>query len=126
MTGVQHMAIVTVTPDSTSGTPRMYRAIAGDRQAIGPTVGDAVNAVTEPAGDPAEMTVVVVQPMRPDRFFGAEQIHRLKELMTKWRAAMNAGTVLPADEQAELDDLVQAELEAMIERTKALGGPRPT
>jgi hypothetical protein len=120
------MATVSVFPDSAGSPARLYRAIAGDRQAVGLTVGGAVDAVTEPMGEPTETTVVIVQPMRPDRFFGAEQIRRLRELMTKWRAALDAGTVLPADEQAELNGLVQAELEAMIERTKALAGPRPT
>jgi hypothetical protein len=119
------MSTIAVSPDSASSSPMMFRAIAGDREGIGPTVGDAVNAVTGPSAEVGETTLVIVQPMRPDRFFGAEQIRRLKELMTKWRDALNAGAKIPAGEQAELDALVAAELEAMIERTKALGNPSP-
>ena len=116
------MSNVSVFPDASNTTPRLYRAVAGDREAVGLTVGDAVNGVTEPMGDPSETMLILVQPMQPDRFFNAEQIHRLKELMTKWRTALNAGTALPAAEQAELDDLVRVEWEGMIERTKALAG----
>lgn len=93
----------------------MYRATAGDREGIGPTAGGAANAVTAAAGGLGETTLAIVQPMRPDRFVSAVQIQRLQELMTKRRVALDAGTALPADEQAELDALVQAELEAFIE-----------
>lgn len=120
------MNTVSVFPESGNSRPQMYRAIAGDREGIGPTVGDAVNAVTAAVGGPGETTLVIVQPMRPDRFVSAVQIQRLQELMTKWRVALDPGTALPADEQAGLDTLVQAELEAFIERTKALSTPRPT
>jgi hypothetical protein len=116
------MTTVSVFPENPPPS-RVYRAVAGERQAVGPTVGDAVNAVTAQMGDPDETTLVIVQPMRPDRFFTAEQIRRLGDLMGKWRAARDAGSALPQDEQAELDALVQAELESMIERTKALATP---
>ena len=37
--------------------------------------------------------------------------------MARWRAARDTGTTLPAEEQAELDTLVEAEVQAAIERT---------
>ncbi|HEX3147714.1 MAG TPA: hypothetical protein VHR66_06495 [Gemmataceae bacterium] len=117
------MSTITVIPDSAAASACMYRARAGDREAIGPTVGDAVNGVTDQVNGPQETTLIIVQPMKPDRFFNAEQIRRLKDLMAKWRAALNGGNTLPPEEQAELDDLVRAELDGMIERTKALGEP---
>lgn len=118
------MTTISVFPDTTNPSVRLYRATAGEREAVGPTVGDAVKAVTDEMGDPEETTLIIVQPMQPDRFFNADQVRRLRELMTKWRAALNSGTKLPPAEQAELDGLVQAEWEGMIERTKALAGQR--
>ena len=119
------MTTISVFPEPTNPPARLYRAIAGEREAVWPTIGDAVKAVTDQMGDPQETTLIVVQPMQPDRFFNAEQMNRLRELMTKWRAALNSGTKLPPDELAELDDLVQAEFAAMIERSKALASQLP-
>jgi hypothetical protein len=56
----------------------------------------------------------------PDRFFPAAQQRRLAELMSRWRAARDAGSDLPPEEKAELDALVQAELEATSKRAKAI------
>ena len=119
------MTTISVFPDTTGSPVRLYRAVAGEREAVGPTVGDALKAVTDQMGDPQETTVIIVQPMQPDRFFNADQVRRLRELMTKWRVALNSGARLPPDEQAELDSLVQAELDGMVERTKALAGQAP-
>jgi hypothetical protein len=58
--------------------------------------------------------------MKPDAFFAAAQIQRLADLMAKWRTARDAGVTLPADEQAELDALIQAELGAATERAAAM------
>lgn len=63
-------------------------------------------------------------PGPPDRFFTAEQIARLQELMAVWRTARDTGAVLDADEQVELDGLVSAELQGMIERTRERFGHR--
>ena len=115
------MSTISVFPDETNAATRMYRATSGDREAVGLTVGDAVNGLADQNGSFQETTLVIVQPMKPDRFFTADQISRLQKLMTKWRAALNQGAALPADEQSELNGLVQAELEGMIERTKSLG-----
>jgi hypothetical protein len=61
-----------------------------------------------------------VQHRRPDEFFTAEQGQRLQELMGRWRAARDAQTALPPEEQAELDALVQAELRGAAARAAAL------
>jgi hypothetical protein len=100
--------------------PRAYKAVSGERTAVGPTIGDAFKNLADQIGDPDETTFVVIQPMRPDRFFGAEQVRRLTELMAKWRAARDSGSSLPEAEQAELDSLVEAELEGTIRRSQAI------
>ena len=61
-----------------------------------------------------------VQGRCPDRVFGAEQQRRLAELMDLWRMARDRGTGLPAAEQAELDALIEAELNAAADRAAAL------
>lgn len=48
----------------------------------------------------------------PDRFFDADQQRRLGELMSSWHQARDADTVLPPDEQDELDALIETELYA--------------
>jgi hypothetical protein len=40
--------------------------------------------------------------------------------MSRWRAARDAGSELPPEERAELDALVEAELEATSRRAQAI------
>jgi hypothetical protein len=54
------------------------------------------------------------------QFFTAEQQQRLTELISIWRTARDRGDTLPAEQQAELDDLIEAELDATAERAKAI------
>ncbi|HWG41618.1 MAG TPA: hypothetical protein VN688_02450 [Gemmataceae bacterium] len=44
----------------------------------------------------------------------------MTELLARWRAARDAGTPLPSQEQAELDALVEAELRAATKRSAVL------
>jgi hypothetical protein len=64
--------------------------------------------------------LLVVQHLRPDEFFTAQQQQRLQELMNRWRAARDAQRSLPCEEQAELDGLVEAEVRAAAQRAAAL------
>ena len=56
----------------------------------------------------------------PDQFFTAEQQKRLAELMTIWSTARDLGETLPPGKQSELDGLIEAELYATVERSKAV------
>ncbi len=58
--------------------------------------------------------------MQPDSFFNAAQVQRLTELMDRWRAARDAGQPFPEQEQAELNALIETELQAAIKRSAAL------
>ena len=60
-----------------------------------------------------------MQPLQADEFFTADQRRRLEDLMARWRAARDAGLSLPADEQAELEALARAEVEAAGRRAAA-------
>lgn len=97
-----------------------YRAVAGDKQSHGKTAGEALDALTAQLSEGEASTLVIVQSLRPDRFFSAAQLQRLAELMARWRAARDMGETLPVDEQSELEALVEAELRAAARRAGAL------
>jgi hypothetical protein len=119
------MTTIILIPENPPTSPPSFRAIAGDVQALGATAGQALDAVTAQLGGPAGTTLVVVQPMQPDAWFTAEQRQRLADLMARWRAARDAGAPFPPEEQAELESLVQAELQAAVQRSAALARQLP-
>jgi hypothetical protein len=94
--------------------------VAGNRQSTGKTVGEALDALTAQLDPEESGTMFIVQNLRPDRFFTAVQQQRLASLMSRWRDARDAGTVLSTEEQAELEALVEAELQAATKRADAL------
>jgi hypothetical protein len=55
-----------------------------------------------------------------DRFFTNEQRQRLAELMGMWRAARDTSGQLPPEQQAELESLVEAQLEGAARRAEAM------
>jgi hypothetical protein len=114
------MNTITIFPEDPQAQTSRFRAVAGEKQSVGATAGEALDALTAQLGEPRSTTLVVVQPMQADALFTAEQQQRLAELMARWRAAREAGTALPPLEQAELDALVEAELRAAVQRTAAL------
>jgi hypothetical protein len=65
-------------------------------------------------------TLIIVQSLRPDRFFTAAQQQRLDALMARWRTLRDRGAPLPADDYAELEALIAAELQASAARAAAL------
>lgn len=114
------MTKVAILSEPTDTGDVAYRAIAGARQSVGKTAGEALDALTALLPESETGTLVIVQTLKPDRFFTAEQQNRLKELMARWRTARDAGTSLPPDEQAELNALTDAEVRAATERAAAL------
>jgi hypothetical protein len=114
------MTTIAIVPDNPQGSPESFRAIAGDVQSSGATVGQALDAVRAQLNGPEQTTLIVLQPMQPDHLFTAEQQQRLAELLTRWRTARDTGTSLPPQEQAELDSLVEAELRAATVRSADL------
>jgi hypothetical protein len=61
-----------------------------------------------------------MQSFASDPCFTAEQQERLGELMNLWRSARDRGDELSSEQQAELDQLVEVELQAATARTVAL------
>ena len=113
------MTTVAILPVPTEGGTT-YRAVSAEHQTDGRTAGEALDAIVAQLSEDEKGTLVVVQNHRPDKFFAADQQQRLAELMERWRAARNLGPSLSDDEQAELEALVQAELEAATARAEAI------
>lgn len=97
-----------------------YRAVAGQTRSQGRTIGEALDALTTQLPESNSGLFVMVQSLHPDGFFSAAQQQRLGDLMQRWRTANDAGAVLPANVQSELDALVEKELRASAERAGAL------
>ncbi len=114
------MTKIAILPEPTESGGVTYRAMAGLRQSVGKTAGAALDALTASLPDDGASTLVIVQHQRPDEFFTAAQQARLQELLTRWRAARDAGAALPPAEQAELDALTELEVRAAGQRATAL------
>jgi hypothetical protein len=97
------------------GKPR-FRAVAGHRQSVGRTMGEALDALTADWGDDVQETAVLIQRFQPDAHFTEAQHLRMQELLAR-RAT------LTAEERAELEALVDAELDATVARTDSLLRP---
>jgi hypothetical protein len=55
-----------------------------------------------------------------DKFFSAQHQERLTELMSAWRVARDCGETLLPEQQSELDNLIETELAATVERAKEI------
>ena len=106
------MTRIAILPERRENGDTGYRAIAGERQGVGKTAGEALDALTATLPDGESGTLVIVQTCRPDAFFTAKQRERLGELMARWRVARDAGQSLSEAEQSELKALVDAEIRA--------------
>ena len=114
------MTKVAILPIPTAQGALSYRAIAGEKHAQGKTAGEALDALTAQLPADEASTLIIVQHLRPDRFFTAAQQQRLDALMARWRTARDQGATLPTDEQTELEALIEAELQASADRAATL------
>lgn len=111
------MTSIAVRPEAgEAGEPR-FRAIAGDRQSVGRTMGEALDALVADWADDVHETAVLIQRFRPDAYFTEAQHRRMRDLLDR-RAALTAA------ERAELEALIDAELDATVARTGGLAGAR--
>ncbi|PZV12861.1 MAG: hypothetical protein DCF20_16920 [Pseudanabaena sp.] len=114
------MTTISILPISSISGEKSYRAIAGDKQWTGKTAGQALDGLTTQLAESEFSALLVIQSFNPDLFFSANQQKRLSELMSLWRVARDRGETLLLDQQAELDALVDAELQAATARTNSL------
>jgi len=110
------MTSIAIRPEGSEGDGPRFRAIAGDRQSTGRTMGEALDALTADWGNDIQEAMVLIRRFQPDAYFTAEQYTRMQELLSR-RASLTAG------ERAELESLVDAELEATVARTDFLVRP---
>jgi hypothetical protein len=113
------MTKIAIVPEPTESGQVAYRAIAGRQQSVGKTAGEALDALSSLMAGQETGAVVIVQRQQPDEFFTAEQQRRLKQLMRQWRLARDGGPALPPAEQAELEELVGAEVRGAGQRAAA-------
>jgi len=97
-----------------------FRAVSARTQTTGRTPGEALDALTSQLGEDDLGTLIIVRGLRADQFFDETQRERLKQLMAQWRQARDSGLTLSADEQSELERLIDAEVLAAAQRTEAL------
>jgi hypothetical protein len=122
------MTTISILPITDESGNLSYRAIsaernsegtAGNQQTIGKTAGQALDALLLQLGQSSSSLSLLIQTFQPDPFFTAAQQQRLSELMELWRTARDQGQLLSPQEQAELDALVNAELQATQQRLNA-------
>jgi hypothetical protein len=97
-----------------------FRAVARGGQSEGRTVGEALDALHGRLTPNNGGTVVLIQPFQSDALFSAAQRQRLEILMARWRMKRDEGDALPAEEQSELQSLIDAELQAADARTQQI------
>jgi hypothetical protein len=114
------MKKVTILPVSESNGDTSYCAVAEDKQSVGKTAGEALDSLTLQFAIHEIDSLVIVQNMRPDPFFTSGQQKQLADLMTRWRIARDTGQTLSNDEQANLNVLIEAELQASEKRALAV------
>lgn len=114
------MTTVAICPVKTEAGSVSYLALAGDKRSQGSTAGEALDALTAQLDSNEAGTLVIVQSRLADEFFAVAQQQRLSDLMERWRAARDGGHALSAEEQVELDALVEAELAASGARAAAI------
>ncbi|HLJ56790.1 MAG TPA: hypothetical protein VKT77_17255 [Chthonomonadaceae bacterium] len=117
------MTKIALLPERTDSSTS-WRAIAGDKQSVGKTAGEALDAITSQLGEDEGGTLIIMQSHRPDEFFAKQQRSRLEFLMAKWRQARDCNSALPQFEQEELQTLVEAEVKASTLRAaREFGAP---
>ena len=112
------MKTVVVTPDYQNG--KYFRAVYNGKESLGKTIGEAVDSLTSQIENGSDETLYIVQRFSPDEFFTANQQKRLSELMNKLHAAQEGAQEFLPEEKAELEKLIEVELEGSARRTEKL------
>ena len=105
------MTAIAIRSDQKETGERQFRAIAGDRQSLGRTRGEALDALTAEWGDSVQETVVLIQRFQPDQYFTQAQYDRMQTLLAR-------RPTLTPEERTELEALIDAEVDATVARTE--------
>lgn len=110
------MTTITILPEE-----KNFRAVAGKKESVGRTVGEAIDKLSEQLSEEENGTLLVIQKQRADKFFGAKEQKRLVELMAK-----KENQTISPEEKTELESLIEAELNGARQRAEELtGGLKP-
>jgi hypothetical protein len=90
-----------------------FCAVAGKRQSLGRTPGEALDALNAQLGESESGSLIIIQQMQSDPYFSEEQYLRMRQLLDRRDS-------LSDTEREELESLVKAELVASAQRTQAL------
>ena len=104
------MTAVAIRTEEQETGGRRFRAIAGNRQSVGRTMGEALDALAAEWGDSIQETVVLIHRFQPDQYFTQTQYDQMQALLAR-------RTALTPEERAELEALMDAELDATVTRT---------
>jgi hypothetical protein len=63
------MPLLAIRPESSEPGEPPFRAVAGNRQSVGRTMGEALDALTADRGDDVQETAVLIQRFQPDPYF---------------------------------------------------------
>jgi hypothetical protein len=115
------MTIAIVSESEENGNARV-RVFSHDKEASGATLGAAIDALhlTPETWGNNDEPYLLLRRFQSDRFFPQEKRVRLVTLMAQWRVARDNNQLFSPELQQELEDLVEAEQEAMIARSQAL------
>jgi hypothetical protein len=105
------MTAIAIRADQTETGEYQFRAISGDRQRLGRTMGEALDALTAGWGDSVQETVVLIQRFQPDQYFTQAQYNRMQELLARRSS-------LTPEERSELEALIDTEVDATVARTE--------
>lgn len=94
-----------------------FRAVAGTRESVGRTAGEALDLLSLQLEDDENGTPVIVQKRKADAFFNQAQQNRLTELMRR-----RSNDNLTEAEEIELEQLIEVELDRARERAEKLTG----
>ena len=95
---------------------KVFSAVSGKYKSVGKTIGEAIDALEKQSATEPN-SIIYIQDFQPDEFFTAKQQQRLSELMQKWRDARDHNLSFSAEDQRELEKLIDKELEGSAKRS---------
>lgn len=107
------MATVSILREKGEQNVPRFRAVAGRRQSVGRTPGEALDALNVQFAETDSGSLIVVQQMQSDPYFSEAKYLRMRELLDR-------SSMLTEVERGELEALVRDELVASAKRTEAL------
>jgi hypothetical protein len=114
------MKTISIKTVITTDGERLYQASLGTQSSTGRTAGEVLDDLTAKMENQEINGFLFLQVNEPDQLFTAPQQERLAELKSLWQVARDQGNTLPIEQQAELDDLMVLEMDAVIDRSKAM------